>query len=122
MTGTVLDLQCPKSGISQSAIVSTWGSRCFKPHLHCDESVIDENFLREEVSSDGSLVASAELLVDLVISENFMLALVGIGDRLRHSCRALGGKAERTYWFIKLVFPTPLSPRMITCNTKAPSQ
>lgn len=28
--------------------------------------------------------------------------------------RLSGGNAERTYWFIKLVFPTPLSPRIMT--------
>jgi hypothetical protein len=44
-----------------------------------------------------------------------VLAVIGISEPRRYGGRALvGGEVERTYWFIKLVFPTPLSPRMIT--------
>lgn len=34
-------------------------------HLHCDESIVDKDFFREKVGTDGSLVACTELLVDL---------------------------------------------------------
>ena len=85
------------------------------PYLHCHQSVVDENFLCKEISSDGGLVASTELFVDLSISKSCVLAVIGILERWRYDRKALvGGEVERTYWFIKLVFPTPLSPSMIT--------
>lgn len=34
-------------------------------YLHCYQTVIDEDFLGEEVRADGGFVACAELLVDL---------------------------------------------------------
>lgn len=36
-----------------------------RPYLHCDLSVVDEDFSREEISADGGFVARTELLVDL---------------------------------------------------------
>jgi hypothetical protein len=65
MTETVLDLQYPRSDIPVSYNPHMAIKVFSKPHLHCDESVIDKNFLRQEIGSDGCLVASAELLVDL---------------------------------------------------------
>jgi hypothetical protein len=41
-------------------------------------------------------------------------ACFGPGDAI--ACAIL--VARRTYWFIKLVLPTPLSPRMMTWNPR----
>lgn len=79
-------------------------------HLHGDQSVVDQNLFCQEVCANGGLVTSTELLVDLRVSQlsaSLSLALV-----LRAHGRRWWG--IRTYWFIKLVLPTPLSPRMIT--------
>ena len=59
---------------------------CPQKYLHGDNSIIDDGFLGEEVSADGCLVLSAELLVDLILVRLF-----------RH---------RATYWFIKDVLPT----------------
>lgn len=48
------------------------------PYLHCYQSVVDKNFLCEEISSDSGFVASTEFLIDLFISENCVLAVIGI--------------------------------------------
>lgn len=111
-----LDLRYPKSkGSNQSSILFTLVPGSSNPYLHCHQSVVDENFLCEEISSDSSLVASTEFFIDLIISEACMLAIIGIRDRPRSAAEQwVGGEVERTYWFIKLVLPTPLSPRMIT--------
>lgn len=81
-----------------------------KPYLHGHHPVVDENFLGKKVGADCGLIASTEFLVDL-FSENCMLAM---REMMGAGWRVVGGKAGPTYWFIKLVLPTPLSPRMIT--------
>jgi hypothetical protein len=115
MTGNVLGLQYPRSKTESDITPHTIVLGPPTPYLHCYQSVVDENFLCEEISSDSGFVASTELLIDLFISKNCKLAIGGIRDRPRYGRRELlGGEVERTYWFIRLVFPTPLSPRMIT--------
>src|SRR4051812_8911836 len=78
------------------------------PHLHRNLSVVDKDLAGQEVGSDSGLVARAELFVDL---EGEHGVSRGVSP---HGCHR-GRLMALTYWFIKLVLPTPLSPRMITC-------
>ena len=75
-------------------------------HLHRHLTVVHLYFACEEVGTDCGLVAGAEPLVDLDIVGTAQSATVVLALQ---RCREM-----RTYWFIKLVLPTPLSPRMIT--------
>jgi hypothetical protein len=89
-------------------------------YLHGDLAVIDEDLAGQEIRPDGSLVAGAELLVDLY-SGNRSSAIMG------YRCRAWKPGWVRTYWFIRLVLPTPLSPRIMTyrnqvCELNHPGQ
>lgn len=52
------------------------------PYLHRDLPVVDQDFACEEISSDGRLVASAELLVDLEVPRRLAL-LCGVGEMAR---------------------------------------
>ena len=72
--------------------------------LHSDKSVVDKDFFGQEVRANGGFVTGTEFLVDLCYA--CALAFMGV------YCE--DPSVRRTYWFIKLVFPTPLSPRMIT--------
>lgn len=72
------------------------------PELEGDDAIVDGYFFGEEVGAYRCFVRGAEFLVDL----GGMLDRVGLPTEWRCS----------TYWFIKLVLPTPLSPRMITCT------
>lgn len=70
------------------------------PELQGYNAVVYCDLFGEEVGADCRLVGCGELLVDL----EGVLGML----RSRHEC------VSRTYWFIKLVLPTPLSPKMIT--------
>lgn len=66
MTGIALDRQYPKSSISSQLSPLIFDSQgASGPYLHGDQSVVDQNFFGEEISSNSSLIASAELLIDL---------------------------------------------------------
>lgn len=92
-------------------------------HLHRHLSVIDEDLPRKEIGTNRCLVACAELLVDLFALEDHVRTTadahdatdcVGLGPTNTANIRAREWEISRTYWFIKLVLPTPLSPRMMT--------
>ena len=70
--------------------------------MHRHQPVVDEDFFGEEIGADGGLVAGGELLVDL--------GWVRWSSWVRVDAR--------TYWFMREVLPTPLSPRMMTCVAK----
>ena len=72
-------------------------------YLHCDEAVIHQHLLCQKVSTNGGFVAGAELLVDLIVVMRSASQLCAIA--------ALG---RLTYWFMSDVFPTPLSPKIMT--------
>jgi hypothetical protein len=77
-------------------------------YLHGHYSVVYCDLFGEEVGANGCFVACAELLVDLRGTAYELSAIEGkqlTGRRRRH-----------TYWFIRLVLPTPLSPKMMTCG------
>lgn len=78
------------------------------PHLHCHLAVVHLNFPSEKIGSDSRFVAGAESLVDLDCDDRHQQGNVWFATT--------GGLFEcmRTYWFIRLVLPTPLSPRMMT--------
>ena len=76
--------------------------------LHCHKPVINQYLLREKVCADGGLVTGTEFLVDLSLT-NHISTFVS---------RHVLPPSRRTYWFIKLVFPTPLSPRIITLRPR----
>lgn len=64
--------------------------------------------------ADGRLVARAELLVDLKERHQYVAhSYTGIALLLVPRDAPRGGQ---TYWFIKLVLPTPLSPRIMTLS------
>lgn len=70
MTGTALGLQYPRSDTpSQLLPLITIVLGSPTPYLHCHQSVVDKNFLCEEIGSDSGFVASTELLIDLFISK-----------------------------------------------------
>ena len=116
-----VDIVSMKAPSARDRVDWRWSS-----YLHRHLSVVDEYFPREEVGADGSLVTGAELLVYLQT-----VFWVSPGAELYAKHRALGenwsgdadaadataqgvGSVTHTYWFIKLVLPTPLSPRMMT--------
>lgn len=80
-------------------------------HLHSDQSVVDQDFFCQKVCANGGLVAGAELLVDLHIARLSALLFLALAP----AAWVLQPDRYRTYWFIKLVLPTPLSPRIMTC-------
>ena len=77
-----------------------------KSYLHRYLSVVNQDLAGQEVGADGRFVASTEFLVDLYESKKVRCQNEGSSW--------LGSGSYRTYWFIKLVLPTPLSPRIIT--------
>lgn len=76
-------------------------------NLHSDYSVLYHDLLGEEVGTYRGFVAGAEFLVDL--PGNMSKKPNRGKNKTDHT-----GLDLLTYWFIKLVFPTPLSPRMMT--------
>jgi hypothetical protein len=78
------------------------------PYLDRHQTVIDQHFLRQEVCSNRGLVARAELLINLSSYQPPALQREVSSRSVRWD--VLVG---RTYWFIKLVLPTPLSPKMM---------
>jgi hypothetical protein len=79
------------------------------PYLHRDQTIIDQHLLGQEICTYRGLVARAELLIDLSCYQSPVL---------KHRVASRSVKWDlvvgRTYWFIKLVLPTPLSPKMMT--------
>lgn len=76
------------------------------PYLHCYQSVVDENFLCEEIGSNGSFVASTELLIDLFISRICVLAvIVFITDRGTAAEHMLGPRLNGHIGSSNLFFP-----------------
>lgn len=82
-------------------------ARVLCPYLHCHKAVVYEDLLGEEIGAYRGFVARAELLIDLTMCQTELS--MARGDAIE------GRGCARTYWFIKLVLPTPLSPRMMTC-------
>jgi hypothetical protein len=82
-------------------------------YLHRHYSVVYCYLLRQEVGPNCCFVACAELLVDLYRG---VLASYSThsGEGLKVALRKEG--CRHTYWFIRLVLPTPLSPRIMTCR------
>jgi hypothetical protein len=79
-------------------------------HLHRYQPVINHDFLGKEVGAYCRLVACAELLVDLYLLYKLRSPAWYMRRQYVYSERW-----SRTYWFIRLVLPTPLSPRIMTC-------
>lgn len=82
-------------------------------YLHRHQTIVHQYLLCQEIGANSCFVAGTELLVDLI--QRLSVRMPRASMRLR----ALPEGVVRTYWFIKLVFPTPLSPSMITYITMA---
>lgn len=60
------------------------GWREGRRYLHGHETVVNENFFREEVSADGGLITGTELFVDLAEAGMLMRVLVSGRVCVRH--------------------------------------
>lgn len=87
-------------------------------YLHRHYPLIHSNFFRKEVGANGGFVACAELLVDL--HDGFVSFQVYSRLTQKRAVVMPPGlfRGKHTYWFMRLVLPTPLSPRMMTCGSK----
>jgi hypothetical protein len=60
--GTALDQRCPTATGNQHRFRTP---RFARTNLHCDQSIVHQYFLGEEIGAYCRLVARAELLIDL---------------------------------------------------------